>query len=133
MSLLLSKLFLAATIKYGLPPGLLASICFVESGYKITAIHYDDGNQNSVGVCQLHLSTARMMGFKGTEKQLMRPQTNIKYAAAYLQHQLKRYHGDVNKSIISYNRGSAKNLTYTPYGDKIYKRWGVHEVQMWGI
>lgn len=86
------------------------------------AIHHDDGNSDSIGVCQIKLQTAKMLGFKGTEKQLLNPHVNIKYAAKYLSHQLYRYDGDVTKSIISYNIGSAKALTHTGYSDKVNKR-----------
>lgn len=72
----------------------------------------------------MHLTTAKMMGFKGTARQLMLPQNNIKFAAAYLAHQIKRYHGDVAQGIISYNQGSSKHLTSTKYCVKVYKKWG---------
>lgn len=122
-TLLLTKLFIAATTQFGLPPGLLPALCYVESKHDITAYHKDDGKGNSVGICQIKLSSARDMGFKGTEKQLMIPQTNIYYAAKYMQHQLNRYNYNVVKAIISYNIGSAKNLHRTKYSDRVFKQW----------
>ena len=129
MTILLSHLFIAATIKYGLPANLLSSICYVESKHLVTAIHKDDGGQDSLGICQIHASTARMMGFKGTNKQLMLPQNNIRLAAAYLAHQLKRYHGDVVSAVISYNRGSTKHLLTTSYSVKVIKQWRTYEAK----
>lgn len=119
----LLALFTTATIQFSLPPGLLASLCFVESKHDITAIHEDDGDSNSVGVCQIKLKTAQWFGFQGTEKDLMRPAVNIYYAAAYLSYQQRRYKGDITKAIIAYNIGNAKGLTQTQYSIKVIGQW----------
>lgn len=119
----LASLFAAVTITWGLPPNLINSICFIESSYNVSAVHHDDGNGDSLGVCQIKLETARTMGFPGTQQDLMYPPTNIYYSAQYLSHQIKRYHNDVNKAIIAYNQGSAKGLTRTKYSDKVLKQW----------
>lgn len=126
MTIVLSKLFLAATIQYGLPANLLSSLCYVESKHDIHAYHKDDGKGNSVGVCQIKIGTARMLGFKGTERQLMNPYINIHYAALYLSHQIKRYNGNITYGIISYNIGSRKMLTSSKYSSKVYKEWRKH-------
>lgn len=123
MSLILFNLFLFASLQHGLPDRLLSSLCYVESKHDVSAYHEDDGKGNSVGICQVKLSTARMLGFKGTEKQLMVPQTNIVYAARYLRHQMDRYDGNITYAIISYNQGSRKSLTKTNYSCKVIKRW----------
>lgn len=114
--------FHMTTLSFNLPPGLLESVCFVESSYNVNAIHHDDGKGDSLGVCQIKIGSARMMGFKGTSKQLMDPATNIYFAGKYLSHQLKRYNQNVTKSLISYNQGSAKTLTSTRYSRKVIKR-----------
>lgn len=119
----ITALFIAASANYNLPPGLLSSLCYVESTHNVNAIHEDDGSTDSLGICQLKYATAQFLGFEGTEEQLMEPSENIYYAAAYLAHQLRRYNGDITKAIISYNRGSAGLLTRTEYSDKIIKQW----------
>lgn len=119
----LIALFIAASTQYNLPKNLLSSLCYVESKYDIDAFHKDDGKGNSVGVCQIKLPTAKLMGFRGTEKQLMSPEVNILYAAKYLSHQIKRYKGNVTYGIISYNQGSRKLLTNTKYSDTVNKEW----------
>lgn len=119
----LTLYFLLTTAQYNLPPNLLSSLCYVESHYDIHAIHLEDGPEDSLGVCQLHISTAKLMGFKGTKRQLMDPQVNIHYAGAYLAHQIKRYNGQINKAVIAYNYGSAKNLTSSKYQIKVYNQW----------
>jgi len=125
----LTLYFLLTTAQYNLPPHLLNSLCYVESHHNIHAIHLEDGPEDSLGICQLHLSTARMMGFKGTKTQLMDPKTNIEYAGKYLSHQIARYHGDTIKAVISYNRGSTKGLTTTKYQLKVYREWRKYEIQ----
>ena len=122
MSTLLFTLFLNASIQYTLPPQLLESVCFVETKWDVKAVHPHDGKGDSLGICQVKLATAQMLGFKGTAAQLMVPSTNIRYAAKYLRHQLNRYNGDVTKAIIAYNRGNARGLTSTQYSDKVNER-----------
>jgi len=122
--ILLTLLFTTTSKQFELPENLLSALCFVESSHRVSAIHKDDGDGNSVGVCQVKLSTAKWLGFKGTEKQLMNPKTNIYYAAKYLASQRKRYKS-ITKAIIAYNRGNAKGLTSTKYSDKVIKYWRI--------
>lgn len=118
----MALLFVLFSNQYGLPPELLSSLCFVESRHKISAIHHDDGGSESLGLCQIKLNTAKSLGFRGTPNQLMEPKYNIKYAAKYLSHQIKRY-DSVKKGVIAYNRGNAKNLTSSRYQVKVFKEW----------
>lgn len=119
----LTILFLITTAQYELPPGLLSSVCYVESAHNVKAIHIHDGDGDSVGACQIKLKAARTVGFKGTEIQLMDPKTNIQYAGKFLGHQINRYHGSVVKAVIAYNQGHAGILTRTSYSDKVIKQW----------
>lgn len=119
----LALLFALNSHIYHLPNKLLASVCYIESAYSVKAVHHDDGDSDSLGVCQIKLETARWLGFKGSRKELMRPSVNIHYAAKYLAHQIKRYHGSMSKGLVAYNQGSAKHLTHTRYSDKIMKLW----------
>jgi soluble lytic murein transglycosylase-like protein len=113
---------MVASAQNHLPQGLLSSLCYVESGHDVSAIHHHDGEGNSVGICQIKLKTAQMVGFKGTEKQLLDPETNIKYAAKYLAKQISRYH-TINQGVIAYNRGNSKGLVTSSYQVKVYKIW----------
>ena len=124
----LTALFITFSTQYELPEALLSSLCFVESRHKISAVHHDDGGADSLGICQIKLTTAKERGFRGTSKQLMRPEMNIKYAAKYLKHQLDRYDGSIEKAVIAYNRGNAKNLTTSKYQRKVFKKWRVNEI-----
>lgn len=122
MATTLALLFASVSSSYGLPAGLLASVCKVESGLRPEIVHKDDGGQNSVGLCQLHLSTAEWMGYKGTEKGLLTPSVNAKYAGLYLKHLLVRYDGNIVKATGAYNSGK-----YTPnnhkYVSKVFQNW----------
>jgi len=119
----LTTIFFLVSVQYGLPNGLLESLCYVESKHKVDAIHYYDGKTHSYGVCQIKLETARSMGFKGTAKQLMQPEINVRYAGLYLTFQIKRYKGNTKKAVIAYNRGNAKGLTSSQYQIKVFNKW----------
>lgn len=117
----LTALFIAVSQTFSLPPGLLSAVCFVESGHRPNAHNEYDGGSPSLGVCQIKLSTARLLGFKGTEKELKDPENNVFYAGKYLASQLRRYSYDPVKGIAAYNSGSfrdgghglPKNFRYT--------------------
>lgn len=120
---LLAIMFLNATKAFDLPPKLLDSMCYVESRHDINAIHEDDGGTDSLGVCQVKLSTAQWLGFTGDAQDLMDPETNIFYAAKYLSYQHRRYR-NVERALVAYNKGNAKNLQSSEYSAKVIKQWG---------
>lgn len=129
MTLSLMALFLTTSWQFDLPPGLLESICYVESKYDTHAIHEDDGGSDSIGVCQIKLTTAQDLGFTGTPKQLLQPEINIHYAGKYLRKQLSRYKNDYTKAIISYNIGHAGMLTTTNYSATVLEHWRSENVR----
>jgi soluble lytic murein transglycosylase-like protein len=128
MNMTLILLFSATTSTFQLPPGLLSALCWVESNHNPKAIHKDDGSGNSVGICEIKLETAKLLGFKGTEQGLMDPKVNIYYAGKYLAKQIDRYNGDAIKGIAAYNAGTyrvnAKGLIMNRrYVAKVTKAW----------
>lgn len=118
----LAILFTVTSAKFNLPPNLITAVCYIESNHDVNAINKDDGHGDSVGLCQVKLKTAKWMGFKGTQKQLMNPKTNIYYASKYLSFQIEKYKS-VTKGIVAYNRGNSKGLTKSKYSDKVLKQW----------
>ncbi len=122
-TLAINTIFMIVSAQFNLPQGLLSSLCYIESKHKITAYHKADGKGNSVGICQIKLSTAKNLGFEGTEKELMQIENNIYYAGKYLQHQRTRYNGSIIKAVIAYNIGSARDLTISHYQFKVFKQW----------
>lgn len=115
-------LFAAISSHYELPAGLLESICYVESEHKISIVNQHDGGSKSLGLCQVKINTARMLGFKGTEKELMLPVTNITYAALYLKKQLNRYNNVITKGVSAYNAGRYKTCN-RKYVETVMKVW----------
>jgi soluble lytic murein transglycosylase-like protein len=109
-------------MQFNLPPGLLQSVCYTESRYNINAVHHDDGNGDSLGVCQIKFKTAKWLGFKGTAQQLMNPKTNIYYAAKYIRYNINRYR-NAARAVIAYNLGHAGALTSTNYQRTVFKVW----------
>lgn len=100
--------FASASQTFALPKDLLSSLCFIESAHRPHVVHNHDGKGNSVGICQIKLATASMLGFKGTENDLKDPIVNIHYAAKYLAKQIGRYDGNIAKGVAAYNAGSYK-------------------------
>lgn len=93
--------------KEGVPAPLLAAICWVESSHRPHVTAWDDNGSSSIGLCQIKLATARLMGFTGKVADLYNGEINAKYAAKYLKYQLNRYDNDWHKSTAAYNAGSA--------------------------
>ena len=122
---MLSLFFHMASSSFNLPDGLINSVCWVESRHNVGAIHHHDGNGDSIGLCQIKLSTARGVGFTGTADQLMDPMVNTYYAAAYLRHQIDRYK-DVTAGLVAYNQGSIKESTSTSYSDSVKREWRIY-------
>jgi len=119
---LITALFISTSMQLGLPPGLLESLCYVESTHNINAIHHNDGDSDSIGICQIKLKTAQWLGFKGTEQQLFDPKINIFYAGKYLKYQIKRY-SNHSRAVVAYNKGNAKDLTNSKYQYKVFNIW----------
>lgn len=120
-------LFFITSAQFSLPQGLLNSVCFVESHMDVNKVHKNDGPSDSIGVCQVKLSTSKWLGFRGNDKDLLRPSENIYYAAKYLARNVKRY-GDIPRALVAYNQGSAKSLTRTRYSDKVLAIWRQNDI-----
>ena len=115
----LAEIFLAVSAAYHLPANLLTKICFVESSHRTNMITQDTNGRKSMGVCQIQHRTAKAMGFKGEEKELLNPYVNISYAGAYLSHQYNRY-GNWIKAVKAYNAGFAKTNEPNHYYRKVH-------------
>lgn len=101
----MGEAFLLATKLFGLPVGLLPSLCWVESNHR-NLINFQDGGSPSTGVCQIKFTTAKRFKSNLKPSELMNPEVNIMLAGQYLAWQLKRYNGDVVKAVAAYNSGS---------------------------
>lgn len=100
-----ATIILLAAKAVKVPGALLLAICIHETGLKNALVPHDGGTP-TFGICQVKKDTAVFLGFKGTAKELMNPETNALYAAKYLHYQLDRYDGSWSKSVSAYNAGS---------------------------
>jgi soluble lytic murein transglycosylase-like protein len=85
----------------GLSPDIAEAVMAVESGYNPDAI----GGVGEIGLMQILPSTARMLGFNGTNAGLAVPETNIHYGVAYLGQAWRLAGGDLCTAVMKYRAG----------------------------
>ena len=96
---------LVYSAKYKVDPVLVLSVIWVESNFKKDAI----SNAGAVGAMQLmrgtvtHIETMPGTTIQGMDRKNVKH--NLKYGVKYLSYLLKRFKGDVVKSIVAYNMG----------------------------
>lgn len=86
---------------YGVDPKIIDKIVQVESSFNPNAISTDN---SSIGLMQVQIPTARDMGFRGTKKELLDPDTNIKVGVKYFKYLSKRYNNP-KLALLAYNKG----------------------------
>lgn len=121
-----------AAQEYKVSENLLLSICTVESGLRPHVINHDDGGSASIGLCQVKVATARWLGFKVTQSDLLYPLVNARAAAKYLNYIFTSDVDDVIVVIARYNAGSVKRakdgrLINQRYVDKVMELLNVLE------
>jgi len=107
----------------GVPVALANAVIRVESNYRADAL----GSAGEIGLMQIKLGTARMMGYRGNARGLYDPDTNIKYGMKYLgmAHQLGG--GATCATILRYNAGHAArrmNPVSAAYCGKVKRELG---------
>jgi soluble lytic murein transglycosylase-like protein len=85
----------------GLPSEIADAVMAVESGYDSRAI----GSSGEIGLMQVLPSTARMMGFAGSNDALAAPETNIHYGVTYLARAWRLAGGDLCTAVMKYRAG----------------------------
>jgi soluble lytic murein transglycosylase-like protein len=85
----------------GLSPEIAEAVMAVESGYNPGAI----GGVGEIGLMQILPSTARMLGFVGTNSDLAVPETNIHYGVTYLAQAWRLAGGDLCTAVMKYRAG----------------------------
>jgi soluble lytic murein transglycosylase-like protein len=85
----------------GLPGEIADAVMQVESSYNPNAI----GGAGEIGLMQLLPSTARMLGFSGTNADLAVPATNIHYGVAYLSQAWRLAGQDLCTAVMKYRAG----------------------------
>ncbi|KPB01737.1 transglycosylase SLT domain-containing protein [Ahrensia marina] len=84
-----------------IPVNLAHAVVFSESSYKAHA----RGAAGEIGLMQLRLPTARLVGYRGSAKALYDPETNIKYGMKYLGKARQLASGSTCGTILRYNAG----------------------------
>lgn len=102
------SIILAAAKAAKVAGALMLAICTQESGLT-NAMVLHDGGSPTYGICQIKYDTAKMVGFKGEETDLMDVKVNATYAAKYLAYQQTRYGDNWHMITAAYNSG-----TYNP-------------------
>lgn len=88
-------------IERGMPPELAHAVVTVESAYRPNAV----GDVGEVGLMQVRPSTARMLGFSGTDKELFSPETNIRFGVEYLAQAYRLSDSDICTTVMKYRAG----------------------------
>lgn len=87
--------------RQGLAPAIAEAVMAVESGYNPGAI----GGVGEIGLMQILPSTARMLGFTGSNAELAMPETNIRYGVTYLAQAWRLAGGDLCTATMKYRAG----------------------------
>ncbi|WP_280706140.1 transglycosylase SLT domain-containing protein [Bradyrhizobium sp. BR13661] len=89
------------SLAFGLPPALVDAVMAVESRYNTAVV----GMDGEVGLMQVMLPTARMMGFTGTPAELATPDVNVHYGVRYLAGAWRLAHEDLCTAAMKYRAG----------------------------
>ncbi len=94
-------LILTEASREGLAPEIAEAVMAVESGYNPAAI----GGAGEIGLMQILPSTARMLGFVGSDADLAVPSANIHYGVTYLAQAWRLAGGDLCTAVMKYRAG----------------------------
>jgi soluble lytic murein transglycosylase-like protein len=92
--------------KNGLPPDIADAVAAIESGYDPGAI----GGVGEIGLMQVRPGTAAMLGFKGDQDELARPEVNIHYGVTYLAEAWRLAKGDLCRALMKYRAGHGEEF-----------------------
>lgn len=139
----INNMIRAAEIKYALPEGLLAALVHTESSgnHKAKVVNDGSSGNTSYGLVQIQLSSARFIQKIKAERyaikirkvdrvmpsQLMTPEINIDYGAAYLKWILETHENNISWALTCYNSGPnsrlCKNKRYSSYVGLVFNAY----------
>ena len=90
--------------KENLPGEIAHAVMEIESNFNPGAF----GGVGEVGLMQVLPSTARLMGFRGTNEELAKPETNIRYGVRYLSEAWQLGNKDLCTAVMKYRAGHAE-------------------------
>jgi soluble lytic murein transglycosylase-like protein len=85
----------------GVPASLVHRVIIRESRYRPGVV----GKGGAMGMMQIKLATARGMGYRGSARGLLDPDTNLTYAVKYLAGAYKVARGNHDRAVMHYARG----------------------------
>jgi soluble lytic murein transglycosylase-like protein len=85
----------------GVPASLVHRVIRRESRYRPGVV----GKGGAMGLMQIKLATARGVGYRGTARGLLDPETNLTYAIKYLAGAYKVARGNQDRAVMHYARG----------------------------
>lgn len=85
-------------------PELAEALVGVLSGFDRSA----QGPFGEVGLMQIRMATARMLGFKGSEAELRDPETNVRLGMAHLKRAFVLARGDICQTLLKYRTNYAE-------------------------
>ncbi len=91
----------AEAARQGVPFDLVDAVMWVESRYNPAAT----GGVGEIGLMQLLPSTAHLLGFRGTLRELRWPQTNIRLGTRYLAEAWRLGKRDICTAVMKYRAG----------------------------
>jgi hypothetical protein len=104
-------LVMTSAIQYGIATQVIKGVIAQESAFNPDAVRSEAGGNNSVGLMQVTLSTARGYGFLGTEDDLKDPETNIDLGAHLLADLYSKF-SNWPRAISAYNGGDRPSLGF---------------------
>jgi Transglycosylase SLT domain len=109
----------------GLDPPLVDAVIKVESDYRPDVI----GAAGEIGLMQVRPSTARLLGFGGTDRELAEPATNVRLGVTYLAKAWSLAHGDLCRALMKYRAGHGEEQM-TPLSVEYCRRAREHLAQV---
>ena len=107
--------------KTGLPVDVADAVVAIESGYDPSVV----GSVGEIGLMQVRPQTAAMLGFRGDDVELARPEVNIRYGVAYLAQAWRLAGGDLCRSLMKYRAGHGEEQM-TPLSVEYCRRARAH-------
>lgn len=92
--------------KLSLPPDVAEAVVKVESSFNPATI----GAVGEIGLMQVRPETAALLGFRGTNAELARPEINIHYGVAYLARAWRLANGDLCRALMKYRAGHGEEV-----------------------
>jgi hypothetical protein len=90
----------------GLPADIADAVVDVESNYDPSTI----GAVGEIGLMQIRPETAAMLGFRGSNDELAKPEINIHYGVIYLSKAWRLADGDLCRALMKYRAGHGEEI-----------------------